>query len=100
MQIPLLIEPISGNRYRARCVSTASLSVEASSADESLRLWREKYQSVLPADAEIVLCEQPAPSVHPWAEFVGDLKDSPLFDEWQAAIEEYRRERDPEDYPS
>ena len=100
MQIPLLIEPASGNRYRARSVSPVSLSVEGSSADESLRLWREKYQSVLPADAEIVLCEPPASSVHPWAEFVGDLKDCALFDEWQAAIEEYRRERDPEDYPS
>ena len=100
MQIPVLIEPVAGNRYRARCVSSVPLSVEGASAYESLRLWREKYQSVLPADAEIVICEPSAPSVHPWAEYVGDLKDHPLFDEWQAAIDEYRRERDPEDYPS
>lgn len=35
---------------------------------------------------------------HPLARVAGLLKDHPLFDEWQQAIQEYRRQRDPEDH--
>ena len=37
------------------------------------------------------------PTDPPWARYVGHLKDDPLFDEWQAAIGEYRRQRDLDD---
>jgi hypothetical protein len=35
---------------------------------------------------------------HPLARVAGLLKDHPLLDEWQQAIQEYRRQRDPEDH--
>ena len=34
------------------------------------------------------------PEEHPWAAVVGFLKDSPLWDEWRKAIEEYREQVD------
>ncbi len=96
MQIPVVIESLPGNRFRAKSASIQSFAVEGASAEESLRLWRERFSSVLPADAVIVRVESPPAAEHPLARFAGSLKDDPLFDEWQEAIEEYRRRCDVE----
>jgi hypothetical protein len=50
-----------------------------------------------PADAEVVRVEPAISNEHPLARFAGGLKDDPLFDDWQAAIEEFRKQRDVED---
>ncbi len=94
MQIPVVIERLSGNRFRAKSATAQLFAVEGDSAEESLQLWRERFAAVLPADAEV---DPVASNEHPLARFAGDLKDDPLFDDWQAAIEEFRRQRDLED---
>ncbi|MCI0358065.1 MAG: hypothetical protein L0211_06260 [Planctomycetaceae bacterium] len=38
-----------------------------------------------------------ANEANPWLAMAGSLKDSPLFDEWKAAVEEYRRQCDVRD---
>lgn len=96
MQFPVVIEPISGNRFRAKCSTPIPMIVEGDSAEESLRLWREKYAAVLPADAEVVSVESFAGNLPPWAKFIGDLKDDPLVDVWRECVEEYRQQRDVE----
>ena len=70
--------------------------VDADSAEESLRLWREKYAAVLPADAEVVRVESANSNDPPWAKFIGDLQDDPLVDVCRECVEEYRRQRDVE----
>ena len=97
MQIAVVIERLTDNRFRAKSATAQLFAVEGESAEESLRLWRERFSSVLPADAEVVRVEPATASEHPLARFAGDLKDDPLFDDWQAAIEEFRRQRDLED---
>lgn len=97
MQIPVVIERLPGNRFRAKSATAQLFAVEGESAEESLRLWRERFSSVLPADAEVVRVEPAILNEHPLARFAGDLKDDPLFDDWQAAIEEFRQQRDLED---
>ena len=94
MQIPVVIERLSGNRFRAKSANAQLFAVEGDSAEESLQLWRERFAAVLPADAEVVRVDPVALNEHPLARFAGDLKDDPLFDDWQAAIEEFRRQRD------
>lgn len=37
---------------------------------------------------------KPALSVNPWTEMQGTLPDDELTDEWQQAVEAYRREQD------
>ncbi len=97
MQIPVLIERLAGNRFRARSAAAQTFAVEGDTAEESLRLWRDRFASVLPADAEVV-CVEPSPlDENPLARFAGDLKDDPLFDDWCQAIEEFRQQRDRED---
>lgn len=38
MQIPIVIESLPGNRFRAKSTTALPLMVEANSAEESLRL--------------------------------------------------------------
>lgn len=94
MQIPIVIESLPGNRFRATSTTALSLMVEANSAEESLRLWCERYASVLPSDAEIVAAEPPA---HAFAKFIGTLKNDRLVEFWREGLAEYRRDRDRED---
>ncbi|HLQ43240.1 MAG TPA: hypothetical protein VK137_00810 [Planctomycetaceae bacterium] len=98
MQIPIVIEPLPNNRFRAQSSSPLSMIVEGDSAEESLRLWREKFSSCLPTDAEVQVVSPSAiaPSLPPWAKYIGELKDDPLLDEWREGVEEYRKQRDRE----
>ena len=96
MQIPVVIEPLPNNRFRAQPSSPLSMVVEGDSAEESLRLWREKFSSCLPVDAEVevVSAAQSAAGLPPWAKYIGEMKDDPLLGEWRECVEEYRRQRD------
>ena len=96
MQIPVLIESLPGNRFRAKSASLHTFAVEGESAEESLRLWQERFASVLPADAVIVRVESSSSNLPPWARFIGDLKDDPLVEVWRECLEEYRSQRDVE----
>ena len=96
MQIPVVIEPLPGNRFRATSAAPVPLMMEGNSAEESLRLWREAYAAVLPADAEVVCVESSSSNQPPWAKFIGDLKDDPLVEVWRECVEEYRSQRDVE----
>ncbi len=99
MQIPVLIEPVAGNGYRARGGEPLAVAVEAPTREEALAKLREVLQARLQNGAEIVPLEV-TPVQHPWMKFAGMFKDDPLVEEWKEAMAEYRREveEDP-DYP-
>ena len=94
MQIPIVIESLPGNRFRAKSTTALPLAVEGNTAEESLRLWRERFASVLPSDAEVVAVDQPVPESHAFAKFIGTLKNDRLVELWREGVAEYRRERD------
>jgi hypothetical protein len=93
MQIPILIEPIAGNGYRARGGEPLAVVVEAPTREEALAKLREQLQARLRDGAEIVPLET-APQPHPLAKFVGMFKDDPLIKGWKKSMAEYRREVD------
>ncbi len=93
MQIPVLIEPIAGNGYRARGGEPVPLVAEGATREEALAKLKEQFQTRLSNGAELVPLEVPPP-LHPWLEFAGMFKDDPYFDEWQEAIAENRRKAD------
>lgn len=99
MQIPVLIEPVAGNGYRARGGEPLAVVVEAPTREEALAKLQEALQARLRNGAEIVPLEV-APPKHPWMEFAGMFENDPLLEEWKEAMAEYRREveEDP-DYP-
>jgi hypothetical protein len=96
MEIPVLIEPVAGNGFRAKSGGPLELTAEGATRDEALNRLRELLLQP-PTGKELLVVEIPSePTPNPWVEFAGMFKDDPYFDEWQAAIAENRRKADEE----
>ena len=93
MDIPVWLERVDGNGYRARALEPLGLTAEAATRDEALKKLRELIAERLAGGAELVRLEVPG-SEHPLARFAGTLKDDPLVDAWEEAMAEYRRQID------
>jgi hypothetical protein len=93
MEIPVLVEPVNGNGYRASTGAPLGLSAEAPTRDEALGKLRSLVEERL-SSGVVVPFKVEMPIDHPWAKFAGMFKDDPRFDEWQEAIAEYRRKVD------
>ncbi|MBI1917351.1 MAG: type II toxin-antitoxin system HicB family antitoxin [Planctomycetes bacterium] len=93
MQIPVLIEPITRNGYRARGMEPFAVSAKGATREEALAKLRAKIESRLKKGAELVGLEVGAPP-DPWMAFAGMFKDDPWIDDWKQSIEEYRRKID------
>lgn len=93
MKIPILIEPISHERYRATGSEPFVGSVEAETPDAALAKTRQLIDDRLAHGARIAIIDVPS-SADPWLDMAGIFHDDPFFDEWQQAIAEYRREVD------
>ncbi len=93
MQIPVLIEPVNNNGYRATIGPPVAMAAEGATRDEALGRLQQALQDRLGAGAEISALEV-AVQVHPLAAYAGMFKDNPLFDAWQQAIADYRRQAD------
>jgi len=94
MQIPVLVESVAGNGYRARGGEPLALSAEGATRHEALEKLRELIRQRLSAGAEIVPLELPVKD-NPWLQMAGmiDLED-PLVKEWTQIMEENRRKAD------
>src|SRR5438128_2405314 len=97
MQIPVLIEPMNDHGYRATIGPPVAMTAEGATREEALQRLREALEQRLAAGGEIIALETSA-TEHPLAPYAGAgmFKDNPLFEQWQQAIEEYRRQRDDE----
>ncbi len=93
MQIPVLVERVKGNGYRARGTEPFALSAKGATREEALAKLRAKIETRLKKGSELVGLDI-GPQPHPWMEFAGMFKDDPLFDDWQKAIAEYRHRVD------
>ena len=92
MQIPILIEPIEGDRYRARAGEPFALSVEGATKAEAVRKVRELIGARIRGGAELL-----ALTISPTAlPFPADeqYKTDPWFEEFMEAIAENRRRED------
>ena len=93
MQIPVLIERVAGNGYKARAGEPFGLTAEGPTPDEALRLLRQEVDQRVAAGATLTSIDIPS-SEHPWLRWAGTLKGDPLVDEWRQAVAEYRAEID------
>jgi predicted RNase H-like HicB family nuclease len=96
MQIPVLIEPVAQNGYRARGVEPFALSAEGATREEALANLRALIESRLTKGAEVVGLEIGASTSaeHPWMAIAGSLKDDPWIEDYKRAVEEYRKKVD------
>jgi hypothetical protein len=93
MDIPVQIESVVANGYRASTRDPFKLAAEGSTPIEALQKLRELVQSKV-ADGELTLL-QVGPFSHPWDRFIGKWSpDDPFIAEWEKEVEKYRREVD------
>ncbi len=95
MQVPTLVEPVSGHGFRAMTGSPFDITVEAESRQEAVRQVQETLRQRMALGAEIVTVES-GQEPHPWQKFAGGLKDHPLRDVWQKAMSDYRDQAEQE----
>jgi predicted RNase H-like HicB family nuclease len=93
VELPVLVEPIAGNGYKASGMFPFEFTTEGATRDEALEKLKGLIQNRLTNGAELIALKVQR-SDNPWIRVEGVYKDDPLFDEWQAAIAEYRRQVD------
>ena len=93
MQIPVLIEKVNENGYRARGGEPLALSADGASQEEALANLKEKLQARLNNGATLLPLELPS-ATHPLTEFAGMFKGDPLLKEWKKSMKAYRRKVD------
>ena len=90
MQIPVLVERVKGNGYRARGTEPFAVSAKGATREEALAKLRAKIQTRLKNGTELIGLEIGAES-NPWMEFAGMFKDDPWIEDWKQSVEEYRQ---------
>jgi predicted RNase H-like HicB family nuclease len=90
MQIPILLERLNGNGYRARGKEPFAVSAKGATREEALSKLRAKIQSKLKNGTEIIGLEI-GTHPDPWTEFAGMFKGDPWIDDWKKSVEEYRQ---------
>jgi hypothetical protein len=98
MQIPVLIEPIAQNGFRAKTGEPLLLSAEGITRDEAVDKLRALVKTKLTSGASLLPIEIGSAN-NPWLAMAGihDPAD-PLVQEWKQSMAEYRQqvENDPD----
>src|SRR5262249_5126114 len=93
MQIPVFIEPVENNGFRARSGEPFGLSSEGATPDEAVRRLRGLVAARNAAGGRVVHIDIPE-SENPWLRMAGMFKGDTLFAAWQKDISERRRQID------
>jgi hypothetical protein len=94
MEIPVLLERVEGNGYRARGLEPFGLIAEGATREEAIERLRELLAAKLHNGGEIVSLTVPCIN-NPLARMPGIWdKDDPLIDQWIETMKENRRKAD------
>jgi hypothetical protein len=96
MQIAVEVEPIPLGGFRAESGPPFKVVAEGPTPEEAVA----KVQNELNKrwqQGKVVMIEVGPNAENPWLKMAGTLQDDPIVDEWRAAVEDYRRQRDIED---
>jgi len=96
MNIPVLIEPIAKDGFRATGGLSFEITADGATRQEALRRLRTEIGRRMSSGAIVVLLELTPAQENPWAQGAGMFQENPLFDEWQQAISDYRQQVDRE----
>jgi hypothetical protein len=96
MQIPVLVEPIANNGYRARSGEPLVLEAQGATEEEAIANFKAMLAAKIAAGTKVVAVDVPGTTENPWLKGAGMFKDDPMFDLWQESIAERRRAEDAE----
>jgi hypothetical protein len=95
MEVPVIVEPVSGNGYRVTGAGGLSVGLTAEGATAAEAIDRLADQVRLRVNAGAKLAELNLDATEaPWKQDAGYLHDDPLYEPWRAAMEEYRHQLD------
>jgi hypothetical protein len=95
VEVPVVVEPITGNGYRATGAGGLSVGLSAHGATAAEAIDRLADQVQLRVNAGARLAElNVAGGPAPWKQDAAYLQDDPFYEPWRAAMEEYRRQLD------
>lgn len=99
MKIPILVEATADHRYRATGAEPFAGTVEADTPGEALEQMQRSIEDRVSRGARIAALELPD-DANPWLQGAGMFRGDPLYDDWQQAVSDYRREaNETEDAP-
>jgi hypothetical protein len=95
MEVPVIVEPVSGNGYRVTGAGGLSvgLTAEGATAAEAIDRLADQVRLRVNAGAKLAELNLDATEAH-WKQDAGYLHDDPLYEPWRVAMEEYRRQLD------
>src|SRR5262249_11258065 len=96
MKIPVLLEPVGENRYRASCGAPFLCTAEGDTPHQAYKKLEEEVRARIKAGACLVSLDVPLVENQAMAYCGIFSKDDPVVQEWLRAIEEYRRKADEE----
>jgi hypothetical protein len=89
MEIPVLIEPVDGNGFRASSGEPFAIVVEGATREDVLARFKAHVAMKLRDGASVASIE--VKNEHPWAKAIGIYdKSDPLVQEWLDLIEQNR----------
>lgn|SRR5262245_34597307 len=93
MRIPVLVEPVANNGFRAKAGEPLPLSAEGATPEEAVRNLRSAIDRQLKNGKQLLSLE--IASANPWLAMAGihDPNDS-LVQEWKKEMAAYRQEID------
>src|SRR4051812_15013312 len=86
MNIPVLIEPVENNGFRATGGLPFAVAAEGATRHEALDRLRGEIAKRMAAGAIVVPLDITPAEDNPWVQAAGMFRDDPQFDEWQDAI--------------
>jgi predicted RNase H-like HicB family nuclease len=91
MDIPVLIEPVAGNGYRASGGAPFAVVVEGATPEEALARLKDAVERQVKAGAKIVSLRI-SESDHPWLPFAGMFQDhDPTIQRWLQIMQSQRK---------
>src|SRR5262249_16238565 len=90
MQIPVLLEPLARNGFRAKSNEPFAVSAKGATREEALANLRAKIEKRLKNGAALVGLQVGTAS-DPWMAFARMYKDDPWIADWKQSVEEYRQ---------
>jgi hypothetical protein len=95
MEIPVLVEPVDNNGYRARSGEPLVLEARGATAEEAVKNFKALLATRIAAGANVVAVEVPGPTPDPWLKGAGMYNpEDPLVQQWMKNMADYRREID------
>ena len=90
MEIPVLIEPVPGNGFRAASGEPFAIVAEGTTPEDALDRFKRSLAAKLSNGARVIPVDVPT-ARHPLSEFAGMFSDSdPVVQEWLEIIRQQR----------